>query len=79
MSTLFGGLAFSKVNPNPGDYIYIPQYGDNGLRPMYINDIKDGEYAQIVRVENDGDRITYNADAMSGSSGSPVISRESNQ
>lgn len=77
--TLFGGLELSAANPNPGENIYIPQYGNGGLRPMYISDIKDGEYAKILKIENDGNKITYNADTQGGSSGSPVISRESNQ
>lgn len=44
---------------------------------MYISDIKNGEYARILKVEEY--RLFYNADSAPGTSGSPVISRESNQ
>lgn len=79
VKALFGGLALSQNNPVEGDKIYIPQYGDGGLRPMHIGDIKDGEYAEILTVINDGKKITYNADSQGGSSGSPVISRETHE
>lgn len=79
VKTLFGGLALSHNNPVKGENIYVPQYGDGGLRPMYIGDIKNGKFAEILNVENDGNKIVHNADTQGGSSGSPVISRVSNQ
>ncbi|MDR2226493.1 MAG: serine protease [Providencia sp.] len=79
VKALFGGLALSHNNPVKGENIYIPQYGDGGLRPMYIGDIKNGKFAEILNVENDGNKIVHNADTQGGSSGSPVISRVSNQ
>ncbi|WP_275075110.1 trypsin-like serine peptidase [Providencia rettgeri] len=79
VKALFGGLALSHNNPVKGENIYVPQYGDGGLRPMYIGDIKNGKFAEILNVENDGNKIVHNADTQGGSSGSPVISRVSNQ
>ncbi|HEQ1859816.1 TPA: trypsin-like peptidase domain-containing protein [Providencia alcalifaciens] len=79
VKALFGGLALSQNNPVKGDKIYIPQYGDGGLRPMHIADTKNGEHAEILTVINDGEKITYNADSQGGSSGSPVISRETHE
>ena len=79
VKALFGGLALSQSNPVKGENIYIPQYGDGGLRPMHIGDIKNGKFAEILNVENNGNKIVHNADTQGGSSGSPVISRASNQ
>ncbi|QXX81993.1 MULTISPECIES: serine protease [unclassified Providencia] len=79
VKALFGGLALSHNNPVKGENIYVPQYGDGGLRPMYIGDIKNGKFAEILNVENNGNKIVHNADTQGGSSGSPVISRVSNQ
>ncbi|EPL9569893.1 trypsin-like serine peptidase [Providencia rettgeri] len=79
VKALFGGLALSQSNPVKGENIYIPQYGDGGLRPMHIGDIKNGKFAEILNVENNGNKIVHNVDTQGGSSGSPVISRASNQ
>ncbi|WP_369309304.1 serine protease [Providencia rettgeri] len=79
VKALFGGLKLSQTNPTKGENIYIPQYGNGGLRPMYISDIKNGKFTEILNIENKGNKITYNADTQGGSSGSPVISRTRNQ
>lgn len=79
VKVLFGGLELRKNNPEKGEKIYIPQYGNGGLRPMHIGDTKNGEPAKILKIENNGNKITYNADSQGGSSGSPVISRDDNK
>lgn len=79
VKTLFGGLKINKNNLYKGETIYIPQYGNDGLRCMYISDMKNGENAKILNIENNGNKIIYNADTQGGSSGSPIISKESNQ
>ncbi|WP_157378454.1 trypsin-like serine peptidase [Burkholderia ubonensis] len=75
---LFGSLRVRPEGDNKvGDEIYIPQYGNGGVMPQVIGErTDDGSNATITKV---GDTITYNADSQSGSSGSPVISRATNE
>ncbi|MGP2427814.1 trypsin-like serine peptidase [Yersinia sp. 2538 StPb PI] len=72
---LFGGLKLNASNPVVGNAIYIPQYGNGGLRPMYVSERKGNDYSRVLSV---GTNVEYNADTQSGSSGSPVIAQYTN-
>jgi len=77
IKTLFGGLKIRESKPDLGEAIYIPQYGDGGLRPMYIASYHEDGPATITTSNNDW--VKYNADTQGGSSGSPVISVKDNE
>lgn len=76
---LFGGLKISESNPVEGEAIYIPQYGTEGLTPMYISDMNNGELIKVLSIKDDRREITYDSGIAEDSPGSPVISRESHQ
>ncbi|AIP34199.1 carbohydrate binding domain protein [Paraburkholderia xenovorans LB400] len=74
---LFGSARIRPLGDNAlGDEIYIPQYGNGGLMPQVIGDLFEGKHAAVTSV---GTTIKYNADTQSGSSGSPVLSRATNE
>jgi Trypsin-like peptidase domain len=77
IKTLFGGLKIRETKPDLGEAIYVPQYGDGGLRPMYISAKHEGG-ATTITTSND-DWVKYNADTQGGSSGSPVIAVRDNE
>lgn len=76
---LFGGLKLSEQDPVEGEAIYIPQYGENGLCPMYITHEHNDEPIKILEIPDYWSPIVYNSGEQAISSGSPIISRESNQ
>ena len=73
---LFGGLQISKGKPEVGAPLYIPQYGNGGLRPTYVADQHESGHCAVVRYTN---VMHYNCDTQPGSSGSPVLSQTSHQ
>jgi V8-like Glu-specific endopeptidase len=74
---LFGSLRIRPQGDNTvGDEIYIPQYGNGGFMPQVIGDLFEGKPATVTALNA---AITYNADTEGGSSGSPVISRATNE
>lgn len=76
--TVFGSMRIRTEGENKvGDEIYIPQYGNGGVQPMVIGDRHENENAKIIKLQEG--RIRYNVDTQSGSSGSPVISRQLNE
>jgi hypothetical protein len=77
VKTLFGGLKIRESRPDLGEAIYIPQYGDGGLRPMYIASYHEDDPATVTTSNNDW--VKYNADTQGGSSGSPVIAVKDNE
>ncbi|MCU1717057.1 trypsin-like serine peptidase [Pseudomonas sp. 5P_3.1_Bac2] len=78
---VFGSLKISEKTPQqPGTAIYIPQYGNGGLRPMMIAAENDaGLKTTIVAINAQNFQLSHDADTQSGSSGSPVIEQESSQ
>lgn len=74
---LFGSLRIRPQGDNAvGDEIYIPQYGNTGIMPQVIGEQFEGKPATVTWL---GSTIRYNADTEGGSSGSPVISRATNE
>ncbi len=73
---LFGGLAISKHTPAVGEPLYIPQYGNGGIRPAYIADKESGVACELTE---GGDDFYHNCDTQGGSSGSPVLSQNSHE
>lgn len=73
---LFGGLAISKDIPAVGEPLYIPQYGDGGIRPAYIADMESGAACELTE---GGNNFYHNCDTQPGSSGSPVLSQNSHK
>lgn len=78
---VFGSLQISeKKNLEVGTAIYVPQYGNGGLRPMAIGAENDeGLNSTITDIDAKTFRLYHDADTQSGSSGSPVVERESQQ
>lgn len=77
VKALFGGLKIRENKPDLGEAIYVPQYGNGGLRPMYISSYHETDLAKITTSNNDW--VKYNADTQGGSSGSPVIAVKDNE
>ena len=74
---LFGGLAISSTAPTNSD-VYMPQY-PKGLdaRLAIVQDKGGSKNCSIISY--DSDTILVNCNAEEGASGSPVISRATNQ
>jgi V8-like Glu-specific endopeptidase len=76
--SVFGSLKISDAKEVlPGTEIYVPQYGNGGLQPTVLGEVTDdGSYARITGVNPDTLQLSHNSDTQSGSSGSPVIDRD---
>jgi len=77
IKTLFGGLKIRESKPDLEEAIYVPQYGNGSIRPMYISSANKEGPARITTSNNDW--VKYNADTQGGSSGSPVIAVKDNE
>ncbi|ADP11425.1 hypothetical protein EJP617_17440 [Erwinia sp. Ejp617] len=73
---LFGGVEVSKNNPDIGEALYIPQYGNGAKIPVHVSDKKDGAPCKLI---NSSGVLDYNCQAALGSTGAPVISQASHK
>ncbi|WXL25452.1 serine protease [Ectopseudomonas mendocina] len=78
---VFGSLKISEKQPQEvGTAIYVPQYGNGGLRPMMIAAVNDaGLKTTITKINAQTFQLDHDADTQPGSSGSAVLEQESSQ
>lgn len=76
----FGYLSLDVRAPRQGQNIFIPQHAGGRLKEIAtISDAQGGERCTVLGTNVNGGRdVSYSCDTEGGSSGSPVVSRESN-
>ncbi|MBI7310859.1 trypsin-like peptidase domain-containing protein [Pseudomonas aeruginosa] len=79
--SVFGSLEISDSEENrPNEEIYVPQYGNGGIMPMQVSVLGDDQSnVRIVSINNENFQLSHNADTQGASSGSPLISSDSNK
>lgn len=76
---LFGSYKIKEGVSAIGEPLYIPQHGNGGIMPQRIAYTKAGQACRITSFGANKYTSWYNCDTQGGSSGSPVLSLNSNE